>query len=66
MRITTSAFIELHINSEPLLLNVNLIESVRPSNQIGKAMVYMAGSDADTYWLVNESYDQVIEKIYEI
>ena len=64
MKITTSAFIELHINSEPLLLNINLIESVKPvGNQV---RVYMAGSGCDGYWLVDESYDQVIEKIYEV
>lgn len=64
MKITTSAFIELHINSEQLLLNVNLIESIRSSS--GRAQVYMAGSSSDEYWIVDESYDQVIEKIYEI
>lgn len=57
-------FIELHISKEPLLLNVNLIESVRPSSQAGKAQIYMAGSSYDEYWIVDESYSQVMGRIY--
>ena len=57
-------FIELHINSEPIALNVNLIESIKPSSYAGKAQIFMAGSAADEYWIVNESYEEVIEKIY--
>lgn len=59
-------FIELHISSEPIMLNVNLIESIKPSSYIGKAQVYMAGSASDEYWIVNESYEEVIEKIFSI
>ena len=60
------SFIELHINSQPLLLNVNLIEAIKPSLFEGETQIFMAGSDADTFWQVTEPYEKVIEKIYEI
>ena len=53
-------FIELHLASEPLLLNINLIESIKPSSYVGQATVYMAGSDADNYWLTDESYEEIL------
>lgn len=57
------SFIELHIHSQPLLLNINLIESVKPSSYIGQATVYMAGSDADNYWLTDESYEEILNML---
>lgn len=56
-------FIELHIHSQPLLLNISLIESIKPSCHIGQATVYMAGSDADTYWLTDESYEEILNML---
>lgn len=66
MRINTSAFVELHTHGEPLALNVNLIESIRSHGHGGQATIYMAGSEPGSYWLVDESYGQVIEKIKEL
>lgn len=66
MRITTSAFMELHTHGEPLALNVNLIESIKSNGRNGQATIYIAGSEPGGYWLVDESYDQVIEKINEL
>lgn len=54
-------FIELHINSEPLLLNMALIESIRHSCYDGKAHIYMAGSAADEYWITDESYEEILD-----
>lgn len=56
-------FIELHIDKEPLLLNVNLIETVRPYHSHAK--IFMAGSNYDEYWIVEESYQQVIALIWQ-
>lgn len=55
-------FIELHISKGPLLLNVNLIESVRPNG--AGAQIFMAGSSYDDYWIVDESYAEVLQHIY--
>lgn len=66
MRINASAFVELHTHGEHLALNVNLIESIRSHGHGGQATIYMAGSEPGSYWLVDESYDQVIEKIKEL
>lgn len=54
-------FIELHIDKEPLLLNVSLIESVKPSSYKGKAMIYMAGSSPSEFWITDESYETILD-----
>ena len=51
-------FIELHIDKEPLLLNVNLIETVRPYHSHAK--IFMAGSTYDEYWITDESYEEIL------
>lgn len=53
-------FIELHIDKEPLLLNVNLIESIKPSSYQGKSQIFMAGSRPDEYWITDESYETIL------